>query len=160
MDDNGNPVDTQRTPLTVMVAEKQPIARAALAALLSYDGYRVFQADSPKAAISHLNTVENFAVLLVDLEMPDWRAILRHAIKRTDVLIIAMAGYHPISELCDLTEHGIQVCLQKPIIYKDVQRAISENIGPRQPSDFAQAERISEISGRILRKSQTSTVSS
>ena len=54
-------------PLSVIVAEKHPVARAALATLLSYDGCRVFQADSPKAAISLIDSVGSIAVLLADL---------------------------------------------------------------------------------------------
>ena len=57
--------------LTVAVAERYPISRAALAALLSNNGYRLFQADSvSSAAIPHINSVGDLAVLLADLDMP------------------------------------------------------------------------------------------
>ncbi len=41
--------DIKLSPLTVIIADKHPIARAALASLLTYDGYRVFQAGQPKS---------------------------------------------------------------------------------------------------------------
>jgi len=109
---------------TVIIADKHPIARAALALLLTNDGYRVFQADSFKAAVSHINYNEDLAVLIADLEMPEWRSIVRHAVKTTQALVIGMEGNHPISKMYDLHQRGIRLCLQKPINYHDVRRAI------------------------------------
>ena len=111
---------------TVIIADKHPIARAALAYLLTYDGYRVFQADSFKAAVSHINYNEDLALLIADLEMPDWRSIVRHAVKTTQALVMGMEGNHPVSNMYDLRERGIRLCLQKPINYNDVRKAISE----------------------------------
>ena len=119
--------DIKLSPLTVIIADKHPIARAALASLLTYDGYRVFQADSLKAAVSHINyNEENLAVLIADLEMPEWRSIVRHAVKTTCALVIGMEGNHPISEMYNLHERGIRLCLQKPINYNDVRTAIGK----------------------------------
>ena len=112
----------KRSAPTVIIADQHHVARAALAYLLTYDGYRVFQADSFKAAVSHINYNEDLALLIADLEMPDWRSIVRHAVKTTQALVIGMEGYHPISEIYDLRERGIRLCLQKPINYSDVAR--------------------------------------
>ena len=116
--------EIKRSSRTVIIADKHPIARAALALLLTYDGYRVFQADSFKAAVSHINYNEDLAVLITDLEMPEWRSIVRHAVKTTHALVIAMEGNHPVSKMYDLNQRGIRLCLQKPINYNDVRRAI------------------------------------
>jgi DNA-binding NtrC family response regulator len=116
----------KRSAPTVIIADQHHIARAALAYLLTYDGYRVFQADSFKAAVSHINYNEDLALLIADLEMPDWRSIVRHAVKTTQALVIGMEGYHPISKIYDLRERGIRLCLQKPINYNDVRKAISK----------------------------------
>jgi DNA-binding NtrC family response regulator len=125
---NYTEMEVNRSPLAVIVAERYPISRAALAALLSYDGYRVFQADSVRAAVSHINSIGDVAVLLVDLDMPGWRSIVQHAVQTTDALVIGLKGGQPISEVYDSTEHGIRVCLQKPLIYDDVRTAITKNI--------------------------------
>ena len=53
---------------------------------------------------------------------------MRHAIRKTDALLIGMEGNHPISEMYDLHERGLRLCLQKPINYNDVRRAIEENV--------------------------------
>jgi DNA-binding NtrC family response regulator len=116
----------KRSSLTVIIADKHPIARAALALLLTYDGYRVFQADSLKAAVSHINYNEDLAVLITDLEMPQWRSIVRHAVKTTHALVIGMEGNHPVSKMYDLHQRGIRLCLQKPINYNNLRKVIRE----------------------------------
>ena len=121
--------------LTIIVADRHPFARAALAALLSYDGYRVFQAPSFRTTVSYLDQIPNVAVLIADLDTPEWRSIVRHAVKMTNALVIAMEGNHPYSEMYDLKERGIQICLKKPITYRDVQRVIRENFCGREFSN-------------------------
>jgi DNA-binding NtrC family response regulator len=115
--------------LTIIVADRHPFARAALAALLSYDGHRVFQAEDLRKSVSCLDQISNLGVLIVDLETPDWRLIVRHAVKATSALVIAMEGYHPFSEIYDLKERGIQIWLKKPITYSDLQSAIQQQFG-------------------------------
>jgi DNA-binding NtrC family response regulator len=115
-------------PLNVIVAEKYPLARAALAALLTQDGYQAFQAENSKTAISYINQLENLAVLLADLEMPGWRSIVRHATRTTGALVIGMEGNQPISEMYNLAQRGIRLCVQKPIDYAAILAAIREKI--------------------------------
>ncbi|MGH7783498.1 MAG: response regulator [Candidatus Binatia bacterium] len=130
-------------PLTVIIAEKHPLARAAFATLLSYDGCRVFQADSPKAAISLIDSVGSVAVLLADLDMPEWSLIVQHAVQNTDALIIAMEEHQAISKLHDLKACGIRLCLQKPINYGDLQTAIWKELGLRHAPKLALNKRSS-----------------
>ena len=40
-----------------------------------------------------------------------------------------MEGNHPYSEMYDLKARGVQICLKKPITYRDVQKAIRQNFG-------------------------------
>jgi DNA-binding NtrC family response regulator len=134
-------VDTQACliplPLAVIIAEKHPLARAALAALLSYDGCRVFQADSSKAAISLIDRVSSVAVLLTDLDMLEWKSVVQHALQRTDALIIAMEEHKPISKLYDMKSCGIRLVLEKPINYSDLQTAIWNQLGLRHAPKLA-----------------------
>jgi DNA-binding NtrC family response regulator len=118
----------KQPPPSVIVAENYPIARASLADLLSYDGYKVFQAENVKAALSCINKVDDLSVLLADLDMFGWRSIIRHAVRTTDALVIAMEGNYPFSKIYDLRERGVQACLPKPIIYNDVRAVISANL--------------------------------
>ena len=79
--------------LAIIVADRHPFARAALAALLSYDGYRVFQAPSFRTTLSYLDQIPNVAVLIADLDTPEWRSIVRHAVKTTNALVIAIQAF-------------------------------------------------------------------
>jgi DNA-binding NtrC family response regulator len=118
-------------PIVVIVAEKLPLLRTSLAALLSHDGYRVFQAENLNATISCINRIPDLGVLLADLDMPGWKSILRHALNTAPgAFVVAMAGVERIPEI--LNQHGVQVCLQKPLIYKDVRQAISKIIERRR----------------------------
>jgi CheY-like chemotaxis protein len=72
-----NDTDPKRLSLTVIVAKYYGAARASLVDLLSYDGYRVLHADSLRTAISHIESLQNLDVVLVDLDMPDWEKIVR-----------------------------------------------------------------------------------
>jgi DNA-binding NtrC family response regulator len=120
-------------PLVVIVAEKNPILRASLAAFLSHDGYRVFQAQDLTTTISCIDRIDDLAVLLADLDMPGWTSILRHTLNTApDAFVIAMAGAEPIAEISDLKRSLVNVCLQKPVIYNDVRQALSERIGRRR----------------------------
>lgn len=120
-------------PNVVIVAEKHPIVRASLAALLSHDGYRVFQAENMNATLSCINRIPDLAVLLADLDMPGWKSVVQHALDTApDALVVAMSGVERIPEISALNQRGVQVCLQKPLIYKDVRQAISEVIGRRR----------------------------
>jgi DNA-binding NtrC family response regulator len=114
----------------VIVTEKCPISRAALAALLSWDGYRVFQAADARSAITHLKNVADVKVVLADLDMPEWRSIVRHATATTDALLIGLVGNVPFWKVHDLKQEGIRLCLQKPLSYADVVVAMEENIQP------------------------------
>jgi DNA-binding NtrC family response regulator len=141
----------QCTPadLTVIVADRHPFARAALAALLSYDGYRVFQGESFQKTLSYIDQMPSLGVLIADLETPEWRSIVRHAVDTTSALVIAMEGNHPFSEIYDLKARGIQICLQKPIVYSDVQKAIQRHFRIRQLSQRAR-EPIAAIANRLF----------
>ena len=130
---NDRDPDTIGLSLVVIVAEKHPIVRASLATFLSYDGYRVFQAENLSAAISFINHIIDVEVLLVDLDMPGWKSILHHALNSApDALVIATAGVETIPEISDLKQSGIDVCLQKPLVYSDIRRAITETVGRRR----------------------------
>lgn len=130
-------------PLAI-VADNHPIARATLAALMSYDGYRVFQANS-LTAMSCISNVDNLAVLVIDLEMQGWRSIVRYAAMTTAASIVAMEGEHSIAEPYDLKQRDIAVSLKKPIIYNDLRMAIKESIERQRHSEAMQDERTLKV---------------
>jgi DNA-binding NtrC family response regulator len=143
---NGMSTETENNSETtfgrgkVLIAEKHPMARAALAALLRQDGYEVYQAENLRTATSAINQIDRLAVLLVDLEMPEWRSIVRHAVKTADVLVIGMEGNHPISKMYDLGARGIRYCFQKPIEYSQLRNAVKNCVRGGGPSHRLRAD--------------------
>jgi len=125
--------ETTRDPVSVIVAEKYPLARATLAALLSHDGYRVFQAEDANAAVALIGALPDLAVLLADLDMMGWRSVVGQSVKRTGATIIAMEGAHPYSKIYDLRERGISGCVQKPILYAELLDLIRKRQPARAP---------------------------
>lgn len=127
------PIETAGDFLSVIVAEKYPLARATLGALLSHDGYRVFQAENAKSAVALIEALPDLAVLLADLDMMGWRSVVSQTVKRTGATIIAMEGVHPYSKIYDLRERGISGCVQKPILYSELLDLIQETQPLRAP---------------------------
>jgi|GEM_PF-1875157 len=113
----------ERCPKVVLVAEKQPIARAALAELLSHDGYHAIQLNDLSAALAYTEFAENVVAVLVDLDMVEWRAIARQATAKKNVLVIAMRGVHLVTKN-ELDLRGVKTCFDKPITYGDIACAI------------------------------------
>jgi DNA-binding response OmpR family regulator len=117
------------SPLVALVAEKDTISRATLTAVLSCDGYRVFQAENLSAAISCIDRINDLAVLFADLNMPRWESLVQYARNMApDVFVIAMAETDPGSKIPGLVRLGLQICLQKPILYNELRRNLRATI--------------------------------
>ena len=117
-------------PPVVLVAEKHPVARASLAELLQYNGYRVFQAADRNAAISCIDENLDLAVLLTDFDMPRWKSLVRHAQATVPkALVLGMARFHLVPEPSELQRRGIHLCLEKPLMIDDVRQSIVNYFG-------------------------------
>ena len=113
-------------PITAILVEHERISRVILAAVLSCDGYRVFQTDNPITAISYFRTNDP-AVLIVDLDIPEWKYIVRFALNRSPKLfVIGMVENNPMPDVSDLNRCGIGVCWQKPVLYDELRRTLNE----------------------------------
>ena len=115
-------------PITAILVEHERISRVILAAVLSCDGYRVFPTDNPRTAISYFSTNDP-AVLIVDLDIPEWKYIVRFALNRSPKLfVIGMVENNPMPDVSDLNRCGIGVCWQKPVLYDDLRRTLSDYV--------------------------------
>lgn len=118
-------------PFTAIVVEHETISRGILAALLSCDGYRVFQADNPLTAISYFRA-NGPDVLFVDLDMPEWTLVVQYALKeKPNILVVGMAESNPMPDDSDLKQCGVGVCLEKPVLYNVLRRTLSEYVHGR-----------------------------
>ena len=116
-------------PFTVILVEKDLMSRMTLAAILSCDGYRVFQAENPNAAVSCIDSIKDFDVLFADFNIPECNSLVRHATKTVPgVVVIAMAETDAMPENSALMRYGIEACVQKPIIYDDVRQVLSSTL--------------------------------
>ena len=114
-------------PLAVIVTEGYPRAREALADLLRSDGHRAFEADA-EAALFAINTNTDARVLLLDLDITNWKTILAYARARIpEIFVIGMGGTEPVPPKPDLEQCGISVCFRKPLSYSAIAQAISEH---------------------------------
>lgn len=127
--DNIKPTPLWRIPPVALVAEKDTISRATLVTVLSCDGYRVFQAENLNAAISCIDTTNDLAVLFADLSMPGWELLVQYVRSMTpEVFILAMAEKDLVAKFSDLHRLGLQMCLQKPILYNELRQTLSATI--------------------------------
>jgi DNA-binding NtrC family response regulator len=117
------------SPLTVIVAAKDAIARLTLAGFLSCEGYRVFEAEDLNAAISWIDSIRDFDVLFADFDIHECSALIRHALETTPrIVVIGMEGNDAIPVVSDLSSRGIQACLRKPLLYSDVRQALNQTV--------------------------------
>ena len=113
-------------PITAIVVEHETISRVILAAVLSCDGYRVFQTDNPITAISYFRTNDP-AVLIVDLDMPEWKYIVQFVLDRSpELFVIGMVENNPMPYGSELNRCGIGVCWQKPVLYDELRQTLNE----------------------------------
>jgi CheY-like chemotaxis protein len=125
MDDNAKIRQTEKP--SVLVAEREPVARVSLADLLRDEGYQVFEAMDHVAAIDHINRNSDLNVILADLEMPAWSSIIKHArIAAPSAFILTMAGYGSVPNALEAERLGAHGYLLKPLVFVDVHQAINK----------------------------------
>jgi DNA-binding NtrC family response regulator len=128
-------------PLGVIVTERYTSAREALADLLRSDGFRAFEADDATALFA-INTNPDAAVLLMDLDIMNWKTIVDYAQTRIPgIFVIGMHGTDPVPS--NLEQCGVSVCFKKPLMYSAIAGAISAvSPPPVQPAqDFFRRNR-------------------
>lgn len=118
-----------RLSSTAIVAEKYPLSRAALAALLVGDGYEVFQSDNANSAIL---SVEQTRILPRFSQTSTARLEIAHpayARRSAEGVDNSDARRAIVADDPDLKSRGIRACLPKPIVYPDLQQVIRSKGG-------------------------------
>jgi CheY-like chemotaxis protein len=111
----------------MLVAENLTSARASLAELLRYEGYRVFEAGNHKSAVASIEANPDLRVLLVDLYLPEFPSIIQHAqLKLPQPLVIGM-GNHDFAPL-PWTPATPYLHLPKPLDFAHVRMAIRDHV--------------------------------
>ena len=108
--------------LSILVAERNPIARTSLSDLFRHDGHRVHEAAESNSAIIHLKNNGAIKVIMLDVEIPSWQSVVAHAwSKLADPIILGMG----ILNLRDAQQLGLHEYLPKPLVFDNVRETIS-----------------------------------
>ena len=115
----------QRAQTSILVAEKEPLARKSLSELFRHEDYQVLEASDSVSAINHINNNEGLHVILTDLDMPAWHSIIRHAhAVAPNAFILCMVGYVSIDDVTEAQRLGTNGHFLKPLEFADLHQSI------------------------------------
>jgi CheY-like chemotaxis protein len=108
--------------LSILVGERNPIARTSLSDLFHDDGHRVLEAADSNTAILHIRNNGAIKVIMLDVEIPSWQSVVAYAKdKLSDHIVLGMG----ILDLRDAQQFGLHEYLLKPLAFDDVRETIS-----------------------------------
>lgn len=114
---------------SILVAELEPISRMSLSELLRDEGYRVVEAADSGAAVSQISRVQDIKVILADLEMPSWTAVIKHArANLPESFILGMVRYGALSNALEAQQLGAHAYLIKPLSFNEVNQWIRRSL--------------------------------
>src|SRR5262245_40738580 len=109
----------------ILVAELETISRVSLRELLRDEGYPGIEAADSGAALTQLERESNIKIILADLEMPSWDAIIRYArINLPQSFILGMVRYGALASALEAEQLGIHAHLVKPLTFDSVNKWI------------------------------------
>jgi DNA-binding NtrC family response regulator len=77
--------------------------------------------------MSSIDSNADLTILLADLDMPNWEALVRHAKSvMPGLFIVGMVGWQTTPALPELQRQGIHTCLAKPLVFEDMRQTIHE----------------------------------
>jgi len=110
---------------SILVAEREPIARTSLSELFRDEGHRVHEAADSNAAIGQINKDPGVKVILLDIEMPSWRSVVTHARDTLPAaVIIGMSGQDSNRVVREAQRFSVPGYLVKPLLFDDVCKTI------------------------------------
>lgn len=138
--------------LPVLVIEDDPDAQANLRDILEMDGYHVEAAMSLKQALGH-SGLANFAVILLDRQLPDGRAdsaLPKLKQLAPDAAVIIITGHTDLDGTINALRYGATDYLLKPV-NPDLLRAALARVAQLREAErrALQAERLAAIGQMI-----------
>jgi len=129
------PLATPITPgqgETILLAEDEPIVRAAMQTMLQHLGYQVLAAANGQEALEiYAAQQDRIALVLSDMVMPDMDGpALFTALKAKNprIKVVLMSGYHPGENKTELLKQGLADCFQKPVSLEALSQIIKKAI--------------------------------
>jgi CheY-like chemotaxis protein len=106
---------------SILVAEREPVARASLSELFRHEGHRVYEAPDSASAIVQIDNDAGVKVIMLDVEMPSWRSVVSHARSTLPAAVIlgmsTLDSHHAVLEAQRL---GVHRYLLKPLVFDDM----------------------------------------
>jgi len=125
IDENESLSNPARGTLSILIAERNPIARTSLSDLFHHDDHHVHEAVDSDTAILHLKNNAAIKVIMLDVEIPSWQSVVAYARnKLSDPIILGMG----ILNVRDVQQLGLHEYLLKPLAFDDVRKTISRLI--------------------------------
>lgn len=109
---------------SILVVEGESSARESLAELFRFDGHRAHEAGDSNTAIVHLRNDPMIKVILLDVQMPSWRMVAKHARSNRAASIIVGMGTMDNSRIV-LEVQDLDDYLLKPLSYDYVCECIA-----------------------------------
>jgi DNA-binding NtrC family response regulator len=123
IDENESLSNPARGTLSILIAERNPIARTSLSELFSDDGHHVHEAADSSSGILHLKNNSAINVIMLDVEIPAWQSVVAYARDKLSAPIIILGM--GILDVLDAQQLGLQEYLLKPLAFDDVRETIS-----------------------------------
>jgi DNA-binding NtrC family response regulator len=119
---------------SILIAERDPVARSSLADLFRSSHYQVVEAGDFDAVISHFKKNSAIEVVLMDIAIPKWRSIVSHAKSNLpSAALIAMGTLNLSAMAPDFQSLGVHEYLLKPLTFENVIQTISRVTKTRSP---------------------------
>lgn len=127
------PIEAEEKPITVLLAEDEPMLRRVVRETLRHAGCLVIEAEDGTAGLEMLRSDAPIDVLLTDVKMPGLNGYqlaeaglsLRPAMK-----VMLMTGYAD-EAIPDIIREASIPILHKPFDFAKLAGAVKEGIGPR-----------------------------
>lgn len=127
----GTPVFSTTSPRLLLVASEEAV-REPLMRSLPQDGFTLEIAADPPMAVERLHEPE-FAVLLVDLEVPGGEGVLDHALKlRPESAVVVIAAYAGIAAAVAALKRGACDYVLKPVDPEELSLRVRRIVAQRQ----------------------------
>lgn len=120
---------------SILVAERETVARTSLSDLFRCEGYQVLEASQSAHAIDCINHTAGLRVVLADLDMPGWHSIIRHArVAVPNALVLCMVRPLSIYDVREAQQLGAHGHFVKPLDFNAMHRSI-HSLLTGNPSD-------------------------
>ena len=110
---------------SILVAERDPLARTSLSELFRFDGHHVHEAADGNSALIQLQNDPATKVIMLDVEMPSWRSVATHARDTLPAaVVLGMSIQDSNRALREAQQLGVHGYLLKPLVFDDVCETI------------------------------------